>query len=330
MRYRLVLLIFITVVVGQEYADSFLEIGVSPRSIGLGQAVTALPENSSGYLRNPASTGFIGGTEISLMYSSQFGMADFTTLTTSYQWHRNWQAGLNIVNLSVDGIPERPDIRQIIDLEERRDSIRTMVAQGFSTFKDRETGIILNLSRNFEYIIDLGWYVSPASVRQPLGMNIKLLQKQLHDLSAYGVGVDFGALFEVALSELTGYSKIGEMVFGLSVTDVLGTIIYWSSGKNDRIDPKLNFGLGYRQILTPELGDILFLYQRDNVRNQFDWGIEFDLLHRVMVRTGSFNNELQGGLGIAFPLMGKVTRMDYSFAAHNLGDCHRIGLGMVF
>ncbi len=321
-------LLLLSYLSAQHYAESFLEIGAYPRSIGLGQAVVALVANSSGYLQNPAATGFNQGTEFNLMYVNQFGLADFSALTSNYNWREKWQAGINLVNLSIAGIPERPDLRQIIDLETRRDSIRTLVSQGFSTFKDRETGLTLNLVRNIDYIIDLGWYVSPAHVRQPVGLNIKLLQKQLYDMTGYGIGIDLGTMFEIETDELTGYSWIGDLTLGLAVTDAVGTLIYWTSGKNDRIDPELLMGLGYRQPLSPRLGDITFLVQQGNETSRSNWGIEFAMFRLVNIRLGKFYGEIQGGIGIAFPIYGVNSTIDYSFTAHDLGDCHRIGFGI--
>ncbi len=49
-----------------SYGDAFLNIGVYSCSVGLGRSVVALPQNTGGYLVNPAATAFISNTTFSV------------------------------------------------------------------------------------------------------------------------------------------------------------------------------------------------------------------------------------------------------------------------
>lgn len=325
MKYFLPALIVSTILTGQQYTDAFLRIGAYPRSIGVGQAVCALTSNNGGFLINPAANGFVNGTNLSAMYINQFGLADYIAISTNHPWRQIWQVGINLVNLSVDNIPERPDLRSILDLETRRDSIRTLVARGFSIFKDRETGVFLTLTRNLSTTIDLGWQITPFDVQIPIGLNIKLLHKELYNLVGNGIGVDLGTMLSFNLADATGYDWIGELTLGLSVSDVAGTLIYWNSGKYDKIHPAVISGVGYRHSFQVIPVDIIFLTQKKSTESEFDFGMECILKNLVAVRFGTNLGAMQGGLGLMLPFGTRPVSIDYSFTAHDLGNAHRIG-----
>jgi len=238
---------------------------------------------------------------------------------------RQYKRDMTLVNLSVDNIPETPDLRSILDLETRRDSIRTLVARGFSIFKDRETGVFLTLTRNLSTTIDLGWQITPFDVQIPIGLNIKLLHKELYNLVGNGIGVDLGTMLSFNLADATGYDWIGELTLGLSVSDVAGTLIYWNSGKYDKIHPAVISGVGYRHSFQVIPVDIIFLTQKKSTESEFDFGMECILKNLVAVRFGTNLGAMQGGLGLMLPFGTRPVSIDYSFTAHDLGNAHRIG-----
>ena len=235
-----------------------------------------------------------------------------------------WQI-ISLLVLIIPGVKSGPDLRSILDLETRRDSIRTLVARGFSIFKDRETGVFFTLTRNLSTTIDLGWQITPFDVQIPIGLNIKLLHKELYNLVGNGVGVDLGTMLSFSLADATGYDWIGELTLGLAVTDVAGTLIYWNSGKYDKIHPAVISGVGYRHSFQAIPMDIIFLTQRKSTESEFDFGMECILKNLVAVRLGNNLGPLQGGLGLMLPLGKRPVSIDYSFTAHGLGNAHRIG-----
>ncbi|MFH1852392.1 MAG: hypothetical protein ABIA75_08610 [Candidatus Neomarinimicrobiota bacterium] len=313
-----------------QYSDAFLNIGAGPRSIGLGQAVCALPENPTGYLVNPAASGFVAHSQAALMYINQFDLADLTAITTTVRWRGDWKIGLNLINFSVDGIPERPDLRRIIDLETRRDSIRTLVAGGFRTFRDRETAVFLNMVHDINKTFDLGWMITPFPVRISAGVNIKLLNKALYGLIGNGIGLDIGSMLSFSLADAVGYGWMGDLTLGLAFTDAAGTLVYWNSGKTDRIPPAVTAGFGYRQTFRSLPVEMTFLYQKKTIETDSNLGLEIVCFNLVAVRVGDNLGRRQGGLGLRIPVGGNSVSIDYSFTAHNLGNAHRIGAGIYF
>ncbi|MCK4903984.1 MAG: hypothetical protein KAS35_04775, partial [Candidatus Marinimicrobia bacterium] len=82
----LVIIFIVSTLLGQKtnYGDAFLNIGASPRSIALGRAVVALPQNVGGYLVNPAATAFLPNNTYTGMYANQFELAEYYTLGFSH------------------------------------------------------------------------------------------------------------------------------------------------------------------------------------------------------------------------------------------------------
>lgn len=125
-----VIMVSLSFLLSQEtnYGDAFLNIGASSRSVGLGRSVVALPENVGGYLVNPAATAFLPNNTFTGMYINQFELAEYYTLGFSHPTKKGYHWGIYALNLSINDIFERPDVKLITDLESRRDSIRALVA----------------------------------------------------------------------------------------------------------------------------------------------------------------------------------------------------------
>lgn len=205
-----------------------------------------------------------------------------------------------------------------------------LVEKGFSSFKSSELGIFFNLSRNFTKTVDLGWQISPFPVQIPIGLNIKVIHKELYDIKADGIGFDLGTMAAFGLDDMVGNDWLGDLILGLSITDIVGTPVYWSSGKYDKISMSVISGLGYRQTFNNWPVEILLLRQQESGENNARSGIEILWKKLIAVRFGNDLGEIQGGIGLALSALGKNISIDYSFAAHSLGDAHRFGGSIIF
>jgi len=330
-KYRISgLILFISLSFCQEYSDSFLSIGVYPRSISLGHSIVALNNNSSGFIINPAATGFSAGSELAVMYINQFNMANLFSIHYNRSIGEKWQVGASVLSFFVGGIQERPDLRSIYDLQSRRDTVRALTDLGFDTFNDRETALYFNFTRNYKIAIGLGWWTTPFFVQMPIGINVKILNKQLYDLTGYGMGLDIGTMASFKLSDVSGYDRLGEITFGLSLTNFPETLIYWDSGKNDQIPIAVIYGIGYNQIIVPGYINGKLLYQNKTTEEISDYGLEIIWKKLVAVRLGMETEQMQGGLGMEFTIKGIITSLDYSYMAHALGNAHRFGVRLHF
>lgn len=309
-----------------SYGDAFLNIGASSRSVGLGRSVVALPANVGGYLVNPAATASLPNNTFTGMYVNQFGLAEYYTLGFSHPTKKGYHWGIYAFNLSVNDIFERPDVKLITDLESRRDSIRALVAQGFNSFDTRESALIINLSKNIDYDLDLGWSIADIPLRIPLGINVKLLQKDLYQVTGTGIGVDMGGMIILDFDDLFLFDLLGEIAIGLSVNNIVNTRIYWSSEKRDDIPMQLISGIGYFQTFDHLPIKFALLWQQNSIyRGDYQYGAELTLFDVINVRGGFNYDYLQGGIGLTFGNMNYSLGLDYSFSNHALGNAHRIG-----
>ncbi len=320
--------VLLSVLSSQEtsYGDAFLNIGASSRSVGLGRSVVALPANVGGYLVNPATTASLPNNTFTGMYVNQFELAEYYTLGFSHPTKKGYHWGIYAFNLSVNDIFERPDVKLITDLESRRDSIRALVAQGFNSFDTRESALIINLSKNIDYELDLGWSIADIPLRIPLGINVKLLQKDLYQVTGTGIGVDMGGMIILDFDDLFLFDLLDEIAIGLSVNNIVNTRIYWSSEKRDDIPMQLISGIGYFQTFDHLPIKFALLWQQNSIyRGDSQYGAELTLFDVINVRGGFNYDYLQGGIGLTFGNLNYSLGLDYSFSNHALGNAHRIG-----
>ncbi|MBU0529159.1 hypothetical protein KKF86_05310 [bacterium] len=321
-------MIVLSVLLSQEtsYGDAFLNIGASSRSVGLGRSVVALPQNVGGYLINPAATAFLSNNTFTGMYVNQFELAEYYTLGFSHPTKNGYQWGIHGLNLSVNDIFERPEVKNITDLESRRDSIRALVARGFNSFNTRESALIINLSKSVEYNLDLGWRFAEIPLKIPIGINVKLLQKDLYKVDGTGIGIDIGGMVLLDLKQIFLYDWLNELAFGMSLNNIVNTRMYWSSGKRDDIPMQLITGIGYSQTFNHLPIKYKLLLQKNSLySNETQYGAELTLFDVVNVRGGLNYGYLQGGIGLTFGNLNYSIDLDYSFSNHDLGNVHRIG-----
>jgi len=327
-RIIIAFVLFFSALLSQEtsFGDAFLNIGASSRSVALGRSIVALPQNVGGYLVNPATTASLPHNTLTGMYVNQFELSEYYTLGFSHPTEKGYQWGVYGLNFSVNDIFERPDVKNIIDLESRRDSIRALVAQGFNSFNTRESALIINLSKSVKYNLDFGWRFAEIPLEIPIGINIKLLQKDLYQINGTGIGVDVGGMILLDLKQLSIYDWLDEFVLGMSLNNIVNTRMYWSSGKRDDIPMQLITGIGYSQTFDHLPIKYTLLLQKNSLyTNETQYGLELTLFDLINVRGGFNYGYLQGGIGLTFRIMNYSFALDYSFSNHDLGNAHRIG-----
>ena len=322
----LTLLISVQMIVMAQssYADSFLRIGTSSRTISLGQAVVAMHGHPQSYLYNPAGSALSENSIFSVLAVNQFSLADYYSFSVTRPFSEEMVLGFHGVGLFIDHILERPDIHGISDIETRRDTIRALVSEGFSSFSNRETAWTLTIAKLFQYNIDLGWQTNQIPLRCPVGVNVRYIQKSLHELNGRGIGIDVGGIIQVPLGEVLSVSNIGLLTVGGSMTNIIGTKIFWSSQKEDLIPMNFIWGASYQQdlIFAPVTAEIF--YQKDQrlgEKNQY--GLELAILEKICLRYGNDDAGQHGGVGFEFVMFKKNIDLGYSFLSHDLGKAHR-------
>ena len=303
-----VLLISVQVIIMAQsnYADSFLRIGTSSRTISLGQAVVSMSGHPQSYLYNPAGSALLKKSEFSVLAVNQFSLSDYYSFSVTRPFSEKMVLGFHGVGLLIDHILERPDIHGISDIETRRDTIRALVSKGFSSFSNRETAWTLTIAKLFQYNIDLGWQTNQIPLRCPVGVNVRYIQKSLHELNGRGIGVDVGGIIQVPLGEVLSISNIGLLTVGGSVTNIIGTKIFWSSQKEDIIPMNFIWGASYQQnlIFAPVTAEII--YQKDQrLEKENQYGLELAILKKIYLRCGKDDAGQHGGIGFEFIMFRK-------------------------
>jgi len=307
-----------------SYADSFLRIGTSSKTISLGQAVVAMHGHPQSYLYNPAGSALSENSIFSVLAVNQFSLADYYSFSVTRPFSEKLVLGFHGVGLLIDHILERPDIHGISDIETRRDTIRALVSEGFSSFSNRETAWTLTIAKLFQYNIDLGWQTNQIPLRCPVGVNVRYIQKSLHELNGRGIGIDVGGIIQVPLGEVLSVSNIGLLTVGGSMTNIIGTKIFWSSQKEDLIPMNFIWGASYQQdlIFAPVTAEIF--YQKDQrLEKENQYGLELAILKKIYLRCGKDDVGQHGGIGFEFIMFRKNIDLGYSFLSHDLGKAHR-------
>ena len=314
--------ILISVVLGQNtgYSDAFLNIGTSSRSIAVGQSVVALPYNTGGLTVNPSATADTDNT-ITGLYINQFDMAEFYSIGLSTPLKNGYQIGWHGIKLSVDNIFERPDINSISNLETRRDSIRKLISDGYNSFSTSESALFFNASKQL-----LGPPDSHVITSLPIGINIKLIQKDLYKSEGKGIGLDIGGMIMLDLRKIDKIDLFDKLIFGLALNNFINTTIYWDSGDKDKIPMQLLGGTAYIHNFQQLPIKVTLMWQKNSqYLDENQYGTEFTVFDIISIRGGYNYGYLQGGLGLNIIYRKYRLGIDYSFSDHDLGNAHRIG-----
>ncbi len=308
------------------FADAFQSLGTSSRMAGLAQAVVADPGYDASYLVNPSSTSLGSGLSGYAQYINQFGMAEYGSFGIQKSMENSWRIGLHGLGIYIDNLLERPDLRPITDLETRRDSIRTLLNQGFKSFSDLESSVTVNASKTIPYDLDLGWQIDVIPLRIPVGVNIHLMHKNLHDIQGSGIGMDIGTMVSTDLNKIFFFDWMGELAFGLTVKHLFGTRIFWNTKRQDLIPMHFVYGCRYEQSIKKIDTKIRFFNQTNSLyKNDMNMAMEVMVRSRLSIQAGYRAETIHGNInihlnGILFP--GTI---GYGMAEHPLGMVHRLG-----
>lgn len=331
--FLLIAIILISITEGGEYADSFLRTGVSARAIAMGNSLGILNTTETGFISNPAGLAYQNKIRLGLMYTSQFGLADHNYLGLSFPiWDQpHTSMTISWVRFQVDDLIYRPDIlSEVPDQQARRDSVISLSNSPLKTFQDREEAIYISLAQLLKKKISLGWKYAAFDLRIPVGLNLKILRKQLAENKGAGLGMDVGTGVKISGRRLFGLYNLGDIHFGLNLRDFFGTTVYWNTKKQDKIPLSTVFSMAYSQPLKFYNSTVNIASEIDSRYNTVRYGAEFILLQKIALRAGINAGNPAMGLGLKFNFMNKLIHLDYSFKSHDLGALHRIGGGLVW
>ncbi len=304
---------------GNKYAGEFLAIGVGGRPLGMGGAYVSLVNDVTAGYWNPGALSRLDYPQGSLMHDERFGnLVNYDYGSVAIPWGPKISIGLSIIRLGVDNVPNTQNAlidlngNGILDPGERLDYSK------ITFFNAADWAFILTYSKK-------------QSEKFSYGVNFKVISESVDYGSAWGIGFDAGAVYDVS----------SKFRVGANLQDITTTLVAWNTGTKELITPTAKVGGSYdipifgSGRLTPAVDfDIRFedrqfasLAHVGPVSADMHAGLEYGFKNLFAVRVG-YNDvkQLTFGAGIKLPKLN----IDYSFAKFDntdqLGNTHRISV----
>ncbi|OPX24746.1 MAG: hypothetical protein B1H02_02840 [Candidatus Latescibacteria bacterium 4484_107] len=320
-----------------EEAGAFLSLGVGARAIGLGGAFSAMADDGTAFYWNPAGLARLSRPEVTMMYSSLFGLSDalanhhvlaYAHPLRGIHFSAGW------IRLSVDDIPRFPELTykntkdrsyRVGGLHPDTDLQGDGVPMGY--FTDREDAVYLSFSKMNTLEVDMGWQYFAFRLRLPVGVSFKFLNYSIGEASGRGVGIDIGSMLLFGVDELLDNAALGKASFGLVIQDVANTAIIWKSKYQDTIPTNVKFGAAYDQPIPSFNSRATLLWEIESkYKGTHHVGLEYTYAERLALRIGYDEARVSAGMGVTFWRF----RMDYALSNYDLGIIHRASASLRF
>jgi hypothetical protein len=298
-------------------AGEFLTFGLGGRALGLGGAYVSLADDGFSSYWNPAATA-LSSHQMIFNHSSNFdGLLTYDALGYSRPV-KNGGLGLIFVRLSITGIPYTNNALVDLNGNGLMDPGERLDVDSITYIQDAESALFFNYSRMHRK--DLFW-----------GANLKLVNKSVGSNSAWGLGLDAGALALLPHN----------LRLGLNLQDITTTYLAWDTGEKEIISPAARLGLSWNpniagnKSLTISSGfDVRFegrrtasQYYLGNISADSHYGLEYVLKQRLSLRLGSDLGRLAAGTGL------KLGRFSFDYAylgSQDLGNSTRLSASLNF
>lgn len=334
-----------------KFAGEFLQTGIGAKALGMGSAYVSVADDASGTYWNPA--GLVGQEkrQLLLQHSRRFGdlvnyNAGVFSRPLSTEEGKESAGGISIVWLRVSDIAFTSHLNEpgvdFIDADE--DGVWD---PGEKRIWD-PTRVKWESDNEVAGWLSYGRRVSPSIV---LGINGKVIYKDIGDISATGFGLDLSLLQQINPN----------WRWGFNLQDATTTPLYWSGSYNtideetgesyrhkvdtkETIYPTFKVGTSYVIVSEAIAGQILLAFDIDFKfegldSNEADFTLGSDVSGDVLlggryrykdilhVSAGMNKQQPTGGIGVT---IGSVD-FDYAFWPHeSLDNTHRISLTVGF
>jgi Uncharacterised protein family (UPF0164) len=285
------------------YAGEFLQIPVGSRALGMGGAYTAIANDESAFHWNPAGVALIPDQLVGFMYSAEYGtpgnsLADFYQLGFTYPM-KDMTLALNWIRLSVGDLNQTPDLTNVSVTDERAQLVNEIYSGAPNYFSDNEDAVVLSIARDNKFTLDWGWLYYKEQVELPIGINFKIIHQAIGSFgTANAIGVDGGAMLRFSLGEFLLNPSLGNIAFGVSVTDIAGTQLAWSTQRTEIIPMQITSGIAYTQPI-PAIHSVA-TFSSDFIMNESTqprFGLEMTYEKSISLRLGLDQGEFTTGAG---------------------------------
>ncbi len=284
------------------YAGSFLQIPIGARPTALGGAYTAISNDGSGPLFNPAGIATIQNKLFSSSYRTMQLDRSLGYLTLLFPAQSQAVIGINWLYAGSGSVDERN-----IDGDNLGRSV---------TFNNHDIAVVF--AKRFEDYLSFG-------------ARLSYLQASLEDMQTALVSFDLGFIvyMDGFVSREERYLKsIQDLKIGFVVKN-LGAKYRWdgselsntTSSTIQEDDVPIEFRLG----VSGRIMDKKLLFSSDISKNtkqdvRLHFGLEYTHLQKLALRTGLDGKRLAAGFGYLFNLGNHTLALDYAFSADKVGE----------
>lgn len=333
-----------------KLAGEFLATGLGAKALGMGGAFLAVADDASAAYWNPAGLVQPDMSQVMLMHSERFGnLVDYNCIglvrPLSKQQGERAAGALSLLWLRVSDIAltsqlNTPDV----DFDDLNDNgIWDPLTERRLWRPDRV---------RWESDNEIAGLVSYARQLRPslaMGVNAKVIWKEIADITCLGFGIDVGALYAVNQ----------RLRLGINVQDITTTPLYWDGwyytaadggglekkivSTNETIYPTLKVGGAYTLPVSALAGRIILACDCDfkfeglegeeadfsfsSVSGDVRLGAMYDYRRMLHVSVGMDRSEPAAGIGLRAGRFG----VDYAFwRDRELDNSHRISATMDF
>lgn len=293
---------------GAKYSGEFLYLGVGGKALGMGGAFVSIADDASAGYYNPAGLSQLDQKELVFMHSEIFGSLlnqDFISYVLPLK-NKNYKSSLAFSFMGIGGGGVK---------------ITELGADNRPYVKEEKS--------HGDYVFIFSYSLG-KSKKIFLGANFKLIYRNIAVNSAYGAGLDLGALVNLAHN----------ITLGANLMDFTTTLLAYDTGTKESIYPTFKLGLSTKRkfenfFLTLALdGDIRKEKRRHSTQywiGDFSldthYGLDLSYLEKLMLR-GGFD---QGNLTLGFGFKVKRFTVDMAFLDHDeLDNTYRISLKVKF
>ncbi len=330
-----------------KLAGEFLTTGFGARALGMGGAFVSIADDASAIYWNPAGLVQLQRSQILFMHSERFGgLVDYNCFGFSRPLSRaesgDVAGGIGLIWLRVS------DIAFTSHLDEPGEDF--IDSNGNGTWDPGERRLWRPDRVRWESDNEIAGFISYSrslDSQTSLGINVKLIWKEIADITALGFGLDAALLHNISAN----------WKVGLNLQDITTTPLYWDgwyysadtpSGKykvssKETIYPTLKVGSSYQLPLQSLSGTIAIAADCDfkfeglsedevdfsigKVSGDIHLGTFYEYSKMILVSLGMDRKRLCAGIGLR---LGRFS-IDYAFWRDTeIDNTHRISASMNF